>query len=268
MNDFNVITFDKFSNYPDLVHFQTCRGGGFSTGEFSSLNMSYSGGDDPDSVLENRKLLAERLGVPLENFVYCHQTHSLNVRIVGRNDCGKGIYFKNSDDIYGVDAMITNETNTMLCVKAADCIPIIFFDPVNKVVAALTAGWELTAGKLAVRTVNVMREEFGTLASEVIVGMGVGAGICCYDVDERIWFKLRDSLDQESDFTSCFEKKEKKIYIDLKQINKIQLESIGVLEHNIEISKYCSICCSDEHFSYRANAGKTGRAAIGIMIKP
>lgn len=89
MDKLNFVTFDNLSQYPCLVHFQTYREGGLSIGDFSSLNMSYSGGDDPEAVLGNRKLVAEGLGVPLENFVFCHQTHSLNVRIVGRQDRGK-----------------------------------------------------------------------------------------------------------------------------------------------------------------------------------
>lgn len=267
MNKLNVITFNNFSKYPGLVHFQTCREGGFSIGSFSSLNMSYSGNDNPDAVLRNRKLVADSLGFPFENFVFCHQTHSLNVRVVGKQDRGKGLYYNDSDELYEVDAMITNEVDTMLCVKMADCIPIICFDPVKRVIAALTAGWELTAGKMVVKTVNTMSEEFGTSPSDLIIGMGVGAGVCCYEVDEHIWLKLRNSLNRESDFTSCYNKKEEKLFVDLKQINKVQLQDIGVLERNIEISECCSICHSDEHFSFRASGGKTGRSAIGIMLK-
>lgn len=267
MDKLNFVTFDNLSQYPCLVHFQTYREGGLSIGDFSSLNMSYSGGDDPEAVLENRKLVAEGLGVPLEKFVFCHQTHSLNVRIVGRQDRGKGVYLGDSDELYGVDAMITNEVDTMLCVKTADCIPVICFDPVKRVIAALTAGWELTAGRMAVKTINLMHEEFGTLPSDIIVGIGVGAGVCCYEVNGDVLLKLQESLNRKSDFISCFNKKGSKFFVDLKQINRVQLEDIGVLKRNIEMSECCSICHSTEHFSFRASAGKTGRAAIGIMLK-
>lgn len=268
MNKLNIVTFDNLSQYPCLVHFQTCREGGFSSGDFSSLNMSYSGGDDPDAVLENRKLVAESLGVPLENFVFCHQIHSLNIRVVGKQDRGKGVYLGDSDELYGVDAIITNEVDTMLCVKTADCIPIICFDPVKRVIAALTAGWELTARRMVVKTINVMHEEFGTLPSDILVGVGVGAGACCYEVDGSVLLKLKESLNRESDFISCFNEKDNRIFVDLKQINRLQLEDLGVLKRNIEVSECCSICHSTEHFSFRASGGRTGRAAIGIMLKP
>ena len=79
--------------------------------------------------------------------------------------------------------------------------------------------------------------------------------------------KLQESLNRKSDFISCFNKKGSKFFVDLKQINRFQLEDIGVLKRNIEMSECCSICHSTEHFSFRASAGKTGRAAIGIMLK-
>ena len=266
VDNLNFITFKNLSKFPRLTHFQTCRDGGFSVENYSSLNMSYNG-DDPEAVLKNRQKVAESLEVPLEHFVFCHQTHSLNVRIVGKKERGKGVYLNNGDELYEVDAMITNETDTMLCLKMADCIPIICFDPVNNVIAALTAGWELTANKMAVKTVNTMSEVFGTLPSDVIVGMGVGAGRCCYEVDETIFSKLKASVHSNTVEWGLYLEKDNRFFVDLKQINRIQLEEIGVLKDNIEISEICSICESEKHFSYRASEGKTGRSAIGIMLK-
>lgn len=95
----------------------------------------------------------------------------------------------------------------------------------------------------------------------------VGAGVCCYEVNGDVLLKLQESLNRKSDFISCFNKKGSKFFVDLKQINRFQLEDIGVLKRNIEMSECCSICHSTEHFSFRASAGKTGRAAIGIMLK-
>lgn len=68
MDKLNFVTFDNLSQYPCLVHFQTYREGGLSIGDFSSLNMSYSGGDDPEAVLGNRKLVAEGLGSSIREF--------------------------------------------------------------------------------------------------------------------------------------------------------------------------------------------------------
>ena len=88
-----------------------------------------------------------------------------------------------------------------------------------------------------------------------------------YEVNGDVLLKLQESLNRKSDFISCFNKRGSKFFVNLKQINRFQLEDIGVLKRNIEMSECCSICHSTEYFSFRASAGKTGRAAIGIMLK-
>ena len=97
--------------------------GGVSEGYYSSLNLSFDRGDDPARVLENFKRIGASMGVAVEDMVLSKQTHTTNVRVVTKEDKGKGVMReRNYTD---VDGMITNVPGICLVTSYADCATLL-----------------------------------------------------------------------------------------------------------------------------------------------
>src|SRR5438552_230753 len=122
----------------------TTRSGGVSSGCCATLNLSLSVGDDPASVLENRRRLAAGLGARPEDFVFARQVHGAGVAVVGEADRGRGA-FSLDDAIGDADVLVTTTPGIVLAILAADCVPLVLHDPVAGVLACVHAGWRGTA---------------------------------------------------------------------------------------------------------------------------
>ncbi len=234
------------------------RSGGVSRGKIEGFNFGFRVGDDPDSVLKNYELLADDLGFDLSRAVCARQTHTNNIRIVTPMDCGKGI-FQIDSDIRDIDGLITNERGIALIIFTADCVPLLFCDPVNKVAAASHAGWRGTAQNIGGRTVRLMREKFGTDPKDIIAAVGPSIGVCCFEVDRA----TAENFDEKYRIP----KPNDKFHVDLWAANRDMIAAEGVRPENIFISGECTVCNSDRYYSYRTHKEHTGRQVAVICIK-
>ncbi len=241
-----------FSPYYDelLVHISDRRGG-VSPKPYDSLNLALHVGDDPKNVLQNRTILSEKLGFNLQNLIYMEQTHSNNV---------ERIYDPSINKIENCDALITDMKNIPLMVMVADCVPILFYDPSKNVIGVAHAGRNGTFLEISKQTVNRMKKEFETDPSDLKVLIGASIGTCCYEVGEDI-----ADIAVESFGKKYVDLRDKRFYLDLKELNKDQLMSVGVKEQNIELSNICT-SCDLNYYSYRRD-GVTGRFAGVMMLK-
>lgn len=229
--------------------------GGVSRGRISGFNFGFRVGDDPESVLKNYHLLAEDLGFDIRRAVCARQTHTANIRIVTSEDCGKGI-FRVDSDIQDIDGLITNEKGIALIIFTADCVPLLFYDPVKKVVAASHAGWRGTAQNIGGKTVRLMCENFGSAPEDIIAAIGPSIGVCCFEVDE----------DTAANFDETYRvpKPNGKYHVDLWRANRDKIAAEGVKD--IFISEECTICNSDKYYSYRTHKEHTGRQIAVIAL--
>ena len=238
-------------------HGFSTRIGGVSEGIFSSMNLSFSRGDDEASVRENFKRMAEAIGVEPNSLIFAAQTHTTNVRKVTAGDKGKGILYPL--DYQDVDGLITNEPGICLTTFYADCVPLFFIDPVHKAIGLSHSGWRGTVGKMGQETLRRMKEEYGTDAKDVIAA--VGPSICqdCYevseDVDEKYWSEL------------FYKKENRKFQLNLWKANEIILLEAGVQKENIAITNVRTNCNSDMLFSHRATKGQRGSLAAFMALK-
>ncbi|QXM07466.1 peptidoglycan editing factor PgeF [Crassaminicella indica] len=241
----------------------TSRIGGVSKGQYETLNLGLKTDDLRENIIENFRLLCEGLEISINHLVFSDQIHGDNIKIVRKEDRGKGI-IKDSD-IIGVDALITNEKKIALVTVYADCVPIFLLDPVNKVIALAHAGWRGTVLKIGQKVIKKMVEEFKTNPQDCLAAIGPSIGKCCYEVDEGVIDEFNKNFTNLDKFV--FFKGNSKYMLDLWQANKITLEEIGVLERNITISNMCTMCNQEVLFSYRGDKGVTGRmAAIMELI--
>ena len=179
------------------------------------------------------------------------QTHSDNIKIVEKNN-----YFY--DD---TDALISNEENSLLLMNFADCVPIILYSKKDNTGAIIHAGWRGTASEILKKTVQKMDKELNINPKDISALIGPSIGKCCFETDEDVFSKLVKDRNQ----TYLYKKKNSKYYIDLKELNNIQLKELGV--ENIDICVYCTCCMSDIFFSYRKEKGITARHSAIIKIK-
>lgn len=213
----------------------------FSTTEDG--NLSYLVDDLKQNVDKNRQTVANIMEYKNEDLVYMNQVHGNNVQIVDINS---------PKLIENCDGIITKEKNLPLMVMVADCIPILFFDEIQGVIAAVHAGRNSTFLKIAQITANKMINELGCSVNNIKVIFGPSIHSCCYEVSDELLNIVKTSFGEKF----CIGKN-----IDLQGINIKLLEEVGI--RHINVSNICTKCSNEPFFSFRKNP-KTGRFA-GII---
>lgn len=257
----NVFKFKNLNEQSNLLHFVSTRQGGISAGSCQGLNIGFGTNDSAENVLQNRKILATNVGVPLNHFVFPRQTHSANIALISRSQRGLGVFNRESA-LPETDALITNEPETCIAVQVADCVPLLLFDPENRAVGAIHAGWRGTASQICMHTIRAMQWHFGTRPENLLAGIGPSIGACCYNVG----LEVQNEFSKINSGTDIFIHKNDQLFLDLWRANKNQLLKSGVLDKNIEISSLCTQCHSESFFSSRMGNGDTGRFTAAIML--
>lgn len=256
------ITFPRLESCGAVRHTFSTRMGGVSEGQYSTMNTSFSGGDRFENVEENYRRLCGAVGIDISHLVLSKQTHTNNVRIVTKADCGTGYTKTCFND---VDGLITNEPGVALVTQYADCTPLLFCDPVKRVCATSHAGWRGTVSGIGRVTVEKMVAEFGCDPADIIAA--IGPCICrdCYEVDTPVFDAFMDSNIDITD-VFCEGRDEDHFMLSLVNANKNILLSAGIREENIDISDVCTCCNADELHSHRATGGKRGNLAAIIEL--
>ena len=152
------LSYQAFEQFTDIVHAFSTRLGGVSQGIYSSMNLSFTRGDEDAAVHENYRRLAEAVGFSAEDIVTSDQTHTANVRVITEEDRGNGI--TKPRPYTDVDGMVTNVPGLVLATFYADCVPLYFVDPVHRAIGLSHSGWRGTAAKIGKVTVGKMNEEY------------------------------------------------------------------------------------------------------------
>lgn len=161
------------------------------------------------------------------------------------------------------DALVTNIKNVPLLIFTADCVPVAIIDKNKKVIGLAHAGWKGTYAEIAKKTIEKMKELYKSNPEDLICIIGPSIGECCYEVSEELYNKFKDKF--ESDIDTLYEIKEDKYYLNLQNINRYSLKSIGVKDENIIDVGICTNCNSDKFYSYRAHDKTTCR--IGTILE-
>lgn len=247
-----------------VIHGFTTRMGGVSEGIFSSMNLSFTRGDDPKRVQKNYELAAEALGVSPERIVCSDQTHTTNVRHVTAKDCGKGLYRKK--DYSDVDGMITDEPGLVLAAFFADCVPLFFVDPEKRAVGLAHSGWRGTAGKMGLCMVSAMEQAFSSRPEDIRAAIGPSICVDCYEVSEDVIQEFEKRFDKKTMEEICISKENGKYQLDLWKANRAVLLEAGVLPEHIAVTDICTCCNPKKLFSHRASHGQRGNLAAFLSI--
>ncbi|XP_032150639.1 laccase domain-containing protein 1 isoform X1 [Sapajus apella] len=223
-----------------FIHGFTTRTGGISyIPTLSSFNLfSSSKRRDPKVVVqENLRRLANAAGFNVEKFYRIKTDHSNDIWIMGRKE----------PDSY--DGIATNQRGVTIAALGADCIPIVFADPVKKACGVAHAGWKGTLLGVAMATVNAMIAEYGCSLEDIVVVLGPSVGPCCFTLPKEsaeAFHNLHPACVQLFDSPNP--------YIDIRKATRILLERGGILPQNIQDKNQdlnlCTSCHPNKFFSH------------------
>lgn len=203
-------------------------------------------------IEENRKMFCEELGITQENFIYPEQRHTDTVAVA---ELGKTYYPE-------ADALILTNHEQAVFLNFADCTPLIAYDKKQNIGAVIHAGWKGTVGRIGTKTILKMMDDFNTDIRDVRVAIGPAISVCCYEVKEDVFNMSMVSVKNNE---GLYEIRNGKIYVNLKEINKRQLEELGV--KYIDVCPYCTSCNNDLFYSYRKEGGTTNRHSAIIKLE-
>ena len=258
--------FEKYN----ITHGFFTRHGGKSAGAFDSLNVSTArrdkdrNVDNPKNVFENYRLALSVLGTAPERAVGAKQVHENVVVRVENEYAGRGINPALSE-LSGCDGLFLDESAKeidALCVKTADCVPVLLASKNGKEVSAVHAGWRGTVADIVTKAA----EKFTCDKSDILCAIGPCIGVCCYEVGQEVYeavkrlfaFKGMGNLTDNMFRNVCTCSAETKKKANLSEINKALLIRFGIPEENIDVSGFCTACHEDEFFSHRASGGFSG----------
>lgn len=266
VGDLEYLTFPLLEETGMVKHLFSTRLGGVSEGIFASMNLSYARGDRKEAVDENYRRIAGVLGCQVEDIVCSDQTHTTNLKVVGRQDKGRGV--TRPRDYHDIDGLLTDEPGIVLATFYADCVPLYFVDTKRCAIALAHSGWRGTVARMGRCVAEKMREVYGTVPEDIVAA--VGPSICqdCYEVSEDVAEAFAQEFckpGQEQEI--LISKGGGKYQLDLWRANEIVLTEAGIVPSRIQVTDLCTCHNSEYLFSHRASQGKRGNlgAFLGLL---
>jgi YfiH family protein len=257
-----VMTWPVFDDLPiDVI--VTTRFGGVSNGEYASLNLGLHVGDDPASVIENRRRAARAIGAELGDLVFANQTHGRAVFDVTAADRGRGATSLD-DAVDGVDAFVTAQAGPVLVTMCADCVPIVLYDPVAHVAASVHAGWRGTVSRVAEAAIETMGK-LGAQPPDILAAIGPAVDPEIYEVGPEVATAAVECFGGDADDVLTTNA-EGSFFFDLSEANRRILHDCGVLSEHIHLSGVPT-GGDGPFFSDRA-ARPCGRFAVLVRLRP
>jgi YfiH family protein len=246
------------SAIPGLRHAFFSRDGGVSDGIYAGLNGGIGSSDDPANVAENRRRMAEQMGVTTEHLLTLFQVHSPDV-VVATAAWGTSSRPR-------ADALVTRTEGLAIGVTAADCGPILFVDPHARVIGAAHAGWKGALTGIIESTVDAM-ERLGAERAGIVAAIGPLIRQHSYEVGNEFVDRFVEA-DAENALFFIPAAREGHAMFDLAGFIRMRLENAGVLMiDDIGVDTY-----SDERFfSYRRSVHRKepdyGRHIHAIVLE-
>ncbi len=246
-----TINSQLLSEYKEIMHAYSTRVEGVSK---YGNNLAYHVNDIKEDVDKNHTQLASCLHYTLDNLVHMNQVHNDKIHIIDETH--------NYNKIPTCDALVTNKKKVPLMVMVADCIPVLIYDPVKEVIAAIHAGRAGIFKEIIPKTIKKMKKKYSSNSKDMIVSLGPSIHQCCYEVGKEI----KEEAEQLG-YGYSIQTDRENYYLDLITIGYQQLLDSGIEKDKIEKSSYCTACHTDIFYSYRAEDKHCGRFAGIIMLK-
>lgn len=216
---------------------------------------------DSKEEKESYKKIFESVGLDIKTYVKPQQRHTNNVICIDR--------VMKTEELLETDGLITNKENITLVTTNADCILLLLYDPVKKVIANVHSGWRGTFQKIGEKAIMKMIETYNCNPEDIEIYIWPSIRKCHFEVDKDVKNECEEIFkytERTNEFIEKGEVKEgkQKYFIDTVLINRILFLNHGIKENNIYDCNICSVCNSDKVRSYRAE-GKDFKLATSII---
>jgi YfiH family protein len=233
---------------PELVHGFFTREGGVSSGAYHSLNVSLAVGDRRELVAQNLQRIQQVLG--LDGLATAAQVHGGRAAVITAAGQAR------LEDIPEVDILVTTVPGLGLLIKQADCQAVMFYDPLNRVVANVHCGWRGQVDDVLGETVSLLQARFKTRPADLYAAVGPGLGPCCAEFRNfrgefppRLWtYQVQPE------------------HFDLWRLSRDQLVAAGLSPGRIHLVRLCTRCGAGDFYSYRRDR-VTGRQGAVIALR-
>ena len=250
---------EKIAELGFVTHAFCTRHSGVSQGYFASLNVGTRVGDEQNNIIQNLNIIKDSFAIPENGLVMARQIHGDRIIEIEEKDLLPVT-------VNEADGLITNRAGIAICIKTADCAPLLFVDSRLRVIGAVHAGWRGTALKIAAKMADMFSERFSSRREDIMVFIGPAIGPCCYEVDSPVFEAFAADKDRDR-FFHKLDKKDRWAF-DLLKADRLQLMKAGIPGDNIQGVNICTSCRQDLFYSHRAAKGrKEGRQLNFIMLK-
>jgi polyphenol oxidase len=242
-------SFQNLSKVSRLVHGVFTRHGGVSQPPYATLNVAWNNGDAPEAVRENLLRVQGAMGV--DQMVASYQTHGDTIHVVDEEFLVRATTMRHPIFLAPPgDALVTALRGVGLLIKIADCQAIFLVDPVREVIANVHCGWRGSVGDVPMKVIALLRDRFGSRPENILAGISPSLGPCCAE--------FRNYTEELP--ASFLPFQTRRPYFDFWAITRWQLIRSGLRQEHIETAKRCTVCESNDFFSYRGEK-TTGRNA-------
>jgi YfiH family protein len=229
--------------------------GGTSPMPEGALNLAGFNDDTAENIYENRRRFLQLFDGEW-SLAAGWQVHGADVRVVLDESDARGPDGARGETEH-CDALVTNASGVLVGVKTADCVPVILGDTRTRAVAAIHAGWRGTLARIVAKTIERMRKQYGTKASDVRAAIGPAARACCYEVGAEVIEAFEQGFPDAGELLT--QTRAGHALIDLQRANRRQLLAAGVSQERIHVAPLCTMCRTDLFFSYRREKNLRGR---------
>ena len=261
------LQFRKLLEYEDIINHAYSLGidKNYRTAKASKEKLAE---EDYEKALQDYKNLCQAIDSKPEHLVKTNQEHTNQVKVVKEKVNFNEPDF-NLEQYNKTDGLITNQKHILLATTNADCILLLFFDPVKKVIANTHSGWRGTLQRISVETIKKMKMQFNCNPKDILCCICPSIRKCHFEVEKEV----KESFEKEFQDIDTIDEiiKEtipnRKWNIDTVKINQIILQKEGLRPENIIDSKICSVCHSDFVHSYRVEKQGYGLNTALIELK-
>jgi YfiH family protein len=239
----------------------TKRQGGSSKPPFDSFNLAFHTGDDMASVHTNRQLFSKMIQVNLNQMIFTNQSHSTVLKKVTSKDAGKGS--NHYEDGVVADALYTTESNILLGIFHADCVPVFIYHPNLPLVAIIHAGTIGSLKGITKLVIDQLVKEINIQPTELIAHLGPSLDFAHHPISESRTIEL---LRLNPDHGAIIKKIGGTSYLDIPLLNYVQLIDAGLKPNQIHVSNLDTFSNPTDYFSYDRDQ-KTGRHVSFVYLK-
>ena len=250
------LNFYRNEDWEGIRHGVFTRQGGVSQAQWRSLNLGASNGDDIDALHENHARIYQAASLNSKRVVSSWLVHSTDTLVVTKDAPTNGHLAK-------ADAIITDQPDTPLVMRYADCVPLLLYDREKAAIGLGHAGWRGTVNGMAAKMISAMQATYGSFPQDIEAVIGPAISRRNYRVGEEV-ARQANAYFGEPSGVIWRDPADGSAYFDLWAANQMDLQRCGV--RHVKVFDICTYENTDEFFSHRAENGATGRFGVAISL--